>query len=116
VCAVTEAVAGLDLTRAPSYDTGFFPDGVNVELYRPLGPGRVEMRVFERGVGETRSCGTGTVATAVAAARTEGRDEGTWEIIVPGGTVTVILDGRTSFLRGPAVLVAEGELRLSSPR
>ena len=115
-CPITEPVAGLDLAREPSYDTAFFPYGVNVEFYRPLGPGRVEMRVYERGVGETRSCGTGTVATAVAAAHAEGRAEGTWEVTVPGGTLTVILDGRTSFLRGPAVLVAEGELELSSPR
>jgi diaminopimelate epimerase len=112
-CAIAEPVAGLDLTRAPEVDPAFFPDGVNVELYRPFGDGRVEMRVHERGSGETRSCGTGAVATAVAAAHAEGRTEGTWEIAVPGGVVTVILDGTTSFLRGPAVLVAEGELHLS---
>jgi diaminopimelate epimerase len=111
-CAITEPVAGLDLTRAPEIDPAFFPDGVNVELFRGLGAGRVEMRVHERGAGETRSCGTGAVATAVAAATAEGRTEGTWEVAVPGGVVTVILDGRTSFLRGPAVLVAEGELHL----
>jgi diaminopimelate epimerase len=111
-CAVAEPVAGLDLTRAPSFDAAVFPDGVNVELYRPLGSGRIEMRVHERGVGETRSCGTGAVATAVAAAHAEGRTEGTWQITVPGGTVTVILDGVTSYLRGPAVLVAEGELHI----
>jgi diaminopimelate epimerase len=111
-CAITEPVAGLDLSRAPEIDAAFFPDGVNLELFRVLGDGQVEMRVHERGVGETRSCGTGTVATAVAAAHAEGRTEGTWEVAVPGGVVTVILDGRTSFLRGPAVLVAEGELYL----
>jgi len=111
-CVITEPVAGLDLTRAPGIDAALFPDGVNLELFRRLGDGRVEMRVYERGVGETRSCGTGAVATAVAAAHAEGRTEGTWEIAVPGGVVTVILDGRTSFLRGPAVLVAEGELHI----
>ena len=111
-CPVTVPVAGLDLTRAPEVDAAFFPEGVNVELYRRLGEGRVEMRVHERGSGETRSCGTGAVATAVAAARDEGRAEGSWEIAVPGGVVTVTLDGTTSHLRGPAVLVAEGELRL----
>jgi diaminopimelate epimerase len=110
-CAVGEPVAGLDLTRAPEVDDAVFPDGVNVELYRPLGDGRVEMRVYERGSGETRSCGTGAVATAVAVAHAEGLAEGTWEIAVPGGVVTVILDGTTSFLRGPAVLVAEGDVR-----
>jgi diaminopimelate epimerase len=110
-CRVDGPVAGLDLARAPEVDAAVFPDGVNVELYRPLAEGRIEMRVHERGSGETRSCGTGTVATAVAAAHAEGRAEGTWEVVVPGGVVTVILDGTTSFLRGPAVLVAEGESR-----
>jgi diaminopimelate epimerase len=111
-CAIGEPVAGLDLDRAPGVDAAFFPDGVNVEFFRPAGPGRVEMRVHERGSGETRSCGTGAVATAVAAAHAEGRTEGTWEVAVLGGVVTVILDGETSFLRGPAVLVAEGDVRL----
>ncbi|HEY0539454.1 MAG TPA: diaminopimelate epimerase [Actinoallomurus sp.] len=111
-CMIADPVSGLDLTRAPEVDAAFFPDGVNVEFFRPLGDGRVEMRVHERGSGETRSCGTGAVATAVAAAHAEGRTEGTWEIVVPGGVVTVILDGTTSFLRGPAVLLAEGDLHL----
>jgi diaminopimelate epimerase len=110
-CPIDEPVAGLDLTRAPDVDAVVFPDGVNVELFRSLGDGRVEMRVHERGSGETRSCGTGSVATAVAAARAEGRETGTWEIVVLGGLVTVTLDGTTSHLAGPAVLVAEGELR-----
>jgi diaminopimelate epimerase len=110
-CAIGEPVAGLDLTRAPGVNAAAFPEGVNVELFRSLGDGRVEMRVHERGSGETRSCGTGTVATAVAAAHAAGSTTGTWEVVVPGGVLTVILDGTTSFLRGPAVLVAEGELR-----
>jgi diaminopimelate epimerase len=111
-CAITEPLSGLDLTRAPEVDAAFFPEGVNVELFRPEGRGRVEMRVHERGSGETRSCGTGAVATAVAAAHAEGRTEGTWEVAVLGGVVTVTLTGETSFLSGPAVLVAEGELHL----
>ncbi len=110
-CRITEPVETLDLSRPPVFDPAAFPDGVNVELYRSLGGASVEMRVYERGSGETRSCGTGAVATAVAAAYDEGRTEGSWDIAVPGGVVTVILDGRTSFLRGPAVLVADGELR-----
>jgi diaminopimelate epimerase len=111
-CLVSEPVAGLDLTRAPSFDAAVFPDGVNVELFRPVAAGRVEMRVYERGSGETRSCGTGAVATAVAAAlAAHGSPVGEWAVDVPGGRVTVTLDGETSRLAGPAVLVAEGEIR-----
>ncbi|MFA1550025.1 diaminopimelate epimerase [Actinomadura chokoriensis] len=109
-CRVDEPVAALDLSRAPGFDPALFPDGVNVEFFRTVGDRHVEMRVYERGSGETRSCGTGTVAVAAAAALgTTGTSE--WTVDVPGGRVTVTLDGETAHLRGPAVLVAEGETR-----
>jgi diaminopimelate epimerase len=109
-CRVNEPVAALDLCRAPGFDPAVFPDGVNVEFFRTVGERHVEMRVYERGSGETRSCGTGTVAVAAAAAiGTAGRSE--WTVDVPGGRLTVTLDGKTSHLKGPAVLVAEGETR-----
>ncbi|CNE19420.1 diaminopimelate epimerase [Mycobacterium tuberculosis] len=109
-CRVDEPVTALDLSRAPDFDPAVFPDGVNVEFFRTVGERHVEMRVFERGSGETRSCGTGTVAVAAAAAvGAQGASE--WTVDVPGGRVTVALDGETAFLRGPAVLVAEGETK-----
>ncbi|MEU5988545.1 diaminopimelate epimerase [Spirillospora sp. NPDC047418] len=109
-CRVDEPVAALDLSRAPDFDAAVFPDGVNVEFFRTVGERHVEMRVFERGSGETRSCGTGTVAVAAAAALGISGTSA-WTVDVPGGRVTVTLDGETAFLRGPAVLVAEGETR-----
>ena len=62
----------LTLTPAPTLGSPQtpFPHGVNLEFVRGLGPRHIAMRVYERGVGETRSCGTGTVAAA-AAARTQ---------------------------------------------
>jgi len=63
-------------------------------------------------VGETRSCGTGTVAVAAASrARTQGGD-GVWTVDVPGGQVEVELIGDEAVLTGPAVLVAHGEVVL----
>ncbi|MDL4818092.1 diaminopimelate epimerase [Actinomadura opuntiae] len=109
-CHVDGPVAALDLSRAPDFDPQAFPEGVNVEFYRPVGDRHLEMRVYERGSGETRSCGTGTVAAAVAAAG-GAAGPGEWTVDVLGGRLTVTLDGRTSHLRGPAVLVAEGETR-----
>ncbi|MBB2912207.1 diaminopimelate epimerase [Streptosporangium becharense] len=111
-CVIGDPVAQLDLGRQPVFDPEVFPSGVNVELLNPVGPRRIVMRVFERGSGETRSCGTGTVASTVAAAHLAGESTGTWTVEVPGGTVTVTLDERTSHLTGPAVLVASGELDL----
>jgi diaminopimelate epimerase len=92
-----------------------FPQGVNVEFVRWLGPRHVRLRVHERGVGETRSCGTGAVAAA-AAAHVRGPDPdstpATYRVDVPGGTVSVELDEAEAYLTGPAVLVAHGEVVL----
>ena len=109
-CLVDAALAGFDLTRPPQLDPAQFPHGGNVELVRVTGPGAAEMRVHERGSGETRSCGTGAVAAAAAAAAAAGRDRGSWQVSVPGGQLTVTLEPGGGWLRGPAVIVAEGEL------
>ena len=60
-------LAAVWLRTAPEYPTDAFPDGVNAEFVQRLGERHLAMRVFERGSGETRSCGTGTVAAAAAA-------------------------------------------------
>ncbi|HIT74901.1 MAG TPA: diaminopimelate epimerase, partial [Candidatus Avipropionibacterium avicola] len=60
-----DALTGLDLSRAPQFSEQDFADGVNVEFVTEPGDrDEVRMRVHERGVGETLSCGTGTVAAA----------------------------------------------------
>jgi diaminopimelate epimerase len=108
-CLVHAPLASFDLSRPPGLDPGQFPDGGNVELVRLTGPGSLAMRVHERGSGETRSCGTGAVAAAVAAATAAGQD-GPWSVTVPGGELTVTLESAQAWLTGPAVIVAEGEL------
>ncbi|MDH2425137.1 diaminopimelate epimerase [Sphaerisporangium sp. TRM90804] len=109
-CVTGEPVARLDLTSQPGFDPAVFPTGVNVELLNSVGERRVVMRVHERGSGETRACGTGAVAAAVAAARLAGETTGTWSVEVLGGLLTVGLEEHTSHLSGPAVLVASGEV------
>lgn len=105
-----EELAGLDLTAAPRWDPpGAFPDGVNVEFVTVTGPDRIRMRVHERGVGETLSCGTGTVAAAAAMSRATGYG-GPWTVDVPGGTLVVTLSEEDSRLTGPAVIQARGEV------
>jgi diaminopimelate epimerase len=94
----------------PTYDESLYPDGVNVEFVVRRGPDHIAMRVHERGVGETRSCGTGACAAALAAAPD---GPGSWRVDVPGGTLQVSRDdrGRVS-LTGPAEIVASGETDL----
>jgi diaminopimelate epimerase len=113
-CLVDDALDKFDLAAPPGLDPAEFPEGGNVELVRVTGPASLSMRVHERGSGETRSCGTGAVAAAAAAASATSSATktvpGQWHVTVPGGALTVTLDARTSWLTGPAVIVAEGEL------
>ena len=105
-----------DLLSAP--DVGpleVFPEGVNVEFVVDRGPEHVAMRVHERGVGETLSCGTGACAAAWAARRRTGDASGetTWRVDVPGGTLHVTETAAGSMLlTGPAELVARGTVLL----
>ena len=106
-----------DLTTAPDVaPRDVFPDGVNVEFVVDRGERHVAMRVHERGVGETLSCGTGACAVAWAARRrTEPEASGptTWQVDVPGGTVHVTENAMGALLlTGPADLVARGTVLL----
>jgi diaminopimelate epimerase len=105
-----EGLAALDVAAPVDFDHAQFPDGVNVEVLTAPAGGVTRMRVHERGVGETRSCGTGTVAAGVAALAFDGADTGSLTVRVPGGDVVVTVTNATSYLRGPSVLVARGEI------
>ena len=103
------SLAGLDLTVRPPLDPEP-AEGANIELVTPRGERHVAMRVVERGVGETRSCGTGVAAVAVAAARRAHDESGRpWTVDVPGGRLSVgWTDTGEVTLTGPAALVADG--------
>ena len=116
------ATAPVD-SLGPEIEThAMFPARTNVEFVTPRGPGRVSMRVWERGVGETLACGTGACAAA-AAARVL-RDAGERVLVeLPGGELEVEWDGSverssTLYLTGPAEKAFEGEVDLAalSPR
>ncbi|MER5866997.1 diaminopimelate epimerase [Kitasatospora sp. NPDC002040] len=108
-----------DLYTAPGVTAGVYPEGVNVEFVVERGPRHVAMRVHERGSGETRSCGTGACAVAVAAARRHHLDPSvtgepvTYTVDLPGGTllITEHPDARIE-MTGPAEIVATGTLHL----
>jgi diaminopimelate epimerase len=98
----------------PGYDAGLYPEGVNIEFVVRVGEAHVAMRVYERGSGETRSCGTGAAAVMVASALADGAARDTaYRVDVPGGTLsaTWTADDRV-LLTGPALIVARGTTSL----
>jgi diaminopimelate epimerase len=109
-CVTDVPVESFDLTVPPGFDPVMFPHGVNVELINTIGDNALRMRVYERGVGETRSCGTGTVASVASWLAGQGKTTGSATVDVLGGQVFVTIEPTTSTLTGPAVLVARGEL------
>jgi diaminopimelate epimerase len=101
-----DELAALDLSAAPVVIPAL-PDGQNVEFVVRTGSDRLTMRVHERGVGETRSCGTGICAAVVAVAG-DRVAEGSWLVDLPGGQCEVSwTDTGSVVLTGPAVLLAE---------
>jgi diaminopimelate epimerase len=111
---------GLQLLDAPILNPTA-PNGANVEFVVPEdvknGVGYISMRVFERGVGETLSCGTGICAAALATRHWAGVGApNTWQVTVPGGTLGVRMfpteDGEHVGLSGAAELVYDGEISL----
>lgn len=84
-----------------------FPQGTNVEYVVARDPHEIEIRLFERGVGETMSSGTGSCASAVAAVATQ-RVASPVTVIAPGGSQTVRCEDQI-YLRGSATLVCRGE-------
>ncbi len=94
--------------------------GENVEFVVPADPlvvdgvGQLEMRVFERGVGETLSCGTGAAAAALAVRQLAGATHNHWRVAVPGGTLGVMVfqaeAGPRVALSGPARIAFTGRI------
>jgi diaminopimelate epimerase len=109
VCAVPDP-STLDLSAPPKLDPADFPEGGNVELIATEPGPAVRMRVVERGVGETQSCGSGALAAAAVALADAGLSEGTATVDVPGGRLTVTLRAGKAYLDGPAVIVATGTI------
>ncbi|MFI6107082.1 diaminopimelate epimerase [Streptomyces sp. NPDC051310] len=111
------AQAGELRSEPPYTPASVYPDGVNIEFVADRGPRHVAMRVHERGSAETRSCGTGACAVAVATARRDGADPAvtgtpvTYTVDVLGGTLVITEhpDGEID-MTGPAVIVAEGHI------
>ncbi len=114
------SVAAVDLeTLGPAVETdSLFPEKTNVEIVEDLGHGRLRMRVWERGVGITRACGTGACATLVAAAR-RGISGRSATVVLDGGELDIAwADNGHVLMTGTASLAYEGtlaELQIGKP-
>ena len=92
-----------------------FPNGVNVGFCQVVDSGFIRLRVFERGVGETRACGTGACAAAIVSSSKNLIGEKV-KISMPGGKLKLTLPpgGKSILLSGPATKIFDGEVRIPS--
>ena len=88
--------------------TSHFPQGTNVEFVKVMDRHELDVRLYERGVGETQSSGTGSCASAVAAMHL-GKCESPVRVKTPGGAQTVEWTAGEITLTGPATIVCTGE-------
>ncbi|MCS6947030.1 MAG: diaminopimelate epimerase, partial [Steroidobacteraceae bacterium] len=90
-----------------------FPQGVNVGFMQILDAAHIRLRVFERGAGETRACGTGACA-AVAVGRRHGRLGAHVDVALPGGVLQIDWPGpgASLWMTGPAVEAFRGSVEL----
>ncbi len=106
-----EDADAVDLERlGPLIETDpVFPEGVNVNVASLAGPDHVRLRVWERGAGLTRACGTGACATAVAGLR-KGLVQSPVRVSLPGGDLEIVWQpGGTILMSGPASESFRGE-------
>jgi diaminopimelate epimerase len=92
-------------------DTGAFPNGTNIEFVHVLDRHTMEARFYERGAGETRSSGTGSIASALAAVYSRMCDSPV-TVIGPGGA-QVVRSEEQVYLRGEARIICTGEFSIS---
>lgn len=91
-----------------------FPNKANTEFARIIDRQNIEMRVWERGTGETLACGTGCCATAVAGIL-DGRVDNNVKIHVLGGVIDIYWSGKAEdsvIMSGPAQIVFDGEIKI----
>ena len=90
-----------------------FPAKANIGFMEVVSSGEVKLRVFERGVGETKACGTGACAAVVAGIQ-RGLLDNTVKVTLPGGDLSINWAGGDAsvIMTGPAVVVYEGQIFL----
>lgn len=108
------SVDDLDLEAEGRRMQDVIPGGINVHIVAVEGPSELRVRHYERGAGLTMACGTGAVASSVAAID-RGDVSSPVLVHVPGGDLTIEWDGTDAYMTGPAVRVFETTIELPTP-
>jgi len=102
----------IDIIAQDIQNSGFFPEGVNVGFMQINSPGNISLRVYERGVGETKACGTGACAAVVFGVENDFLDNKV-RVSLPGGDLEINYEkGSDVFMTGPAEFVFEGSVEI----
>jgi len=110
---ILDDITDIDSTALIIQSSSYFPDGVNVGFMKILSKDEVQLRVVERGVGETLACGSGACAAVIHGIRL-GELNSKVKVHLSGGDAIVEYDGKKVYLSGPGEFVYEGSINLRS--
>ncbi|WP_416677069.1 diaminopimelate epimerase [Candidatus Pseudothioglobus sp. Uisw_016] len=110
---ILDDISDIDSTALKIQSSSLFPEGVNVGFMKVLSKDEVQLRVVERGVGETLACGSGACAAVIQGIRL-GLLNSKVKVRLNGGNAMVEYDGQKVYLTGPGEFVYEGSINLRS--
>ena len=110
---ILDDISNIDSTALKIQSSSYFPEGVNVGFMKVLSKDEIQLRVVERGAGETLSCGSGACAAVIYGIRL-GILNSKVKVCLKGGDATVEYDGKKVYLSGPGEFVYEGSVSLRS--
>jgi len=106
-------ISDINSTALTIQSSSYFPEGVNVGFMKILSKNEVQLRVVERGSGETLACGSGACAAVIYGVRL-GMLNSKVKVRLNGGNAMVEYDGKKVYLSGPGEFVYEGMINLRS--
>jgi len=110
---VLDDISDIESTALIIQSSNYFPEGVNVGFMKVLSKDEIQLRVVERGAGETLACGSGACAAVIYGVRL-GMLNSKVKVRLNGGNATVEYDGKKVYLSGPGEFVYEGSINLRS--
>jgi len=110
---VLDDITDIESTALTIQSSSRFPEGVNVGFMKVLSKDEIQLRVVERGAGETLACGSGACAAVIYGVRL-GVLNSKVKVRLNGGNAMVEYDGKSVYLIGPGEFVYEGSINLRS--